>query len=330
MNRYSLLNYCCRWLAVSAGVLVSSLAVAQTDYPARPVRIVVPFPPGGATDIIGRIAAESLTRAFDGKPFIIENVGGAGGTIGTDRVAKAAPDGHILLVATLAANATAPSVYAKLPYDPAKDFVYITPLAFAANALLVSPKLGVGTVAELIAHAKANPGKLAFSSPGIGISNHLAMELFLREAGISGLHVPYKGSGPAIAALIAAEVQMSLDPIASSLSHLRAGTLRALAVSGRTRSTLLPDVPTIAEAGVRNVEAYTWNGLAAPAGTPASIVERLNAAVSTAFKQPELRERLLKMGAEAIDMSPSEFQAFIRTEAGKWGDIARRTGARVE
>lgn len=314
----------CMWLVAA---MVS--AVQAQDYPARPVRIVVSFPPGGNTDIVARLLAEQLGRQW-GRSVLVENRAGAGGTVGIDYAAKAPADGYTLALATLGTNATAPSVYPKLPYDPVRDFAYIAPLAFTPNVLVVNPKMPVRNLAEFIAHARANKGKLTYSSPGVGLSNHLAMELFLRQAGIDALHVPYKGAAPATAAAVAGEVDMSFDAVSTSNGPVRAGTLRALAVSARSRAAMMPDVPTFAEAGVANVEAYTWTGLAAPTGTPREIITRLHRDVTAVMKLPEMRERLAGMGAETIDMSPDEFQAFIRTEAQKWGDIARRVGAKME
>jgi tripartite-type tricarboxylate transporter receptor subunit TctC len=250
--------------------------------------------------------------------------------MGTDYVAKAAPDGYTIQLAALATNATAPSVYSNLPYDPVKDFTYIAPLTFTSNVLVVNAKLPVSSLKEFIAYARANRGKLNYSSPGVGLSNHLAMELFLKAAGIEALHVPYKGSAQATTAVISGEVQMTLDPVSSSVQHIKAGSLKPLGVSARTRSPQLPEVPTFAEGGVPGVEAYTWTGLAAPVGTPAEIVARLHRDVGTIMKLPEMRERMAAMGSEIVDMNPQQFQAFIRSESQKWGDIARRVGAKAE
>ena len=307
---------------------VSAWAHAE-DYPARAVRIIVPFTPGGNTDIVARLLATHLSRIW-GKPVVVENRPGAGGTVGTDYAAKAAADGYTLQLAALATNATAPSVYPSLPYDPIKDFAYISPLTFTPNVLLVNAKLPAKNLPEFISYVRANKGKLAFSSPGVGISNHLAMELLLKQADIEALHVPYKGSAQATTAVLSGEVQMTLDPVSSSLSHIRAGTLRPLGVSARSRSPLLPDVPTLAEGGIHNVEAYTWTGLAAPAKTPREIIAKIHRDVGTVLALPEVRERFAAMGSETVAMSPEQFQAFIGTEAKKWGDIARRVGAKAE
>jgi tripartite-type tricarboxylate transporter receptor subunit TctC len=305
--------------------LTSIAAHAQT-WPSRGVRIVVPFPPGGATDIIARLVAEQMTRDWS-QPVVVENRAGAGGTIGTDLVAKAQPDGYTLLLATLATNAIAPAVYPKLPYDPVRDFTPITPLAGTVSAIAINPAIPVQTLAEFIAYARARPGQLAFSSPGAGVSAHLAMEHFAQVAGLKMIHVPYKGSAPALNAVVAGEVAATFDPIASLAPLAKAGRVRALAISGRERSALLPDVPTIAEAGVRGVESYTWNGLAGPAGLPAAIVDRIHADVSRMLRSDSLRQRLASMGSDALLMSPKEFADFVASETTKWGDIARATGA---
>jgi tripartite-type tricarboxylate transporter receptor subunit TctC len=315
-------------LAIALALAGFASAQAQ-DYPSRTVRIVVPFPPGGNTDIVARLMADQFGKRW-GKSVVVENRPGAGGTMGTDYVAKAAADGYTIQLSALATNATAPSVYPSLPYDPVKDFAYIAPLTFTPNVLLINTKLPVSTLKELVAYGRANKGKLNFSSPGIGISNHLAMELLLKAADVEAVHVPYKGSVQATTAVIAGEVQMTLDPVSSSAQHIKAGTLRPLGVSAGKRSPLLPDVPTIAEAGIPGVEAYTWTGLAVPAGTPHAIVAKLNRDVVAIMKLPEMRERMTAMGSEVVEMAPEQFQAFIRTEAQKWGDIARRVGAKAQ
>jgi tripartite-type tricarboxylate transporter receptor subunit TctC len=242
-------------------------------------------------------------------------------------VAKAQPDGYTLLLATLATNAIAPAVYPKLPYDPGRDFTPITPLAGTVSAIAIHPALPVQNLAEFIAYAKARPGQLAFSSPGAGVSAHLAMEHFTQVAGLKMIHVPYKGSAPALNAVVSGEVAATFDPIASLAPLARAGRVRALAISGRERSALLPDVPTIAEAGIKGVESYPWNGLAGPAGLPAAIVERIHADVTRMLKSDALRQRLASMGSDALLMSPREFADFVASETRKWGDIARATGA---
>ncbi len=321
----TMMRRCLFGFAALLTALCAPALQAQT-WPARSVRIVVPFPPGGATDIIARLVAEQMTRDW-GQPVVVENRAGAGGTIGTDLVAKAAPDGYTLLLATLATNAIAPAVYPKLPYDPERDFTAITPLAGTVSAIAINPSIPARTLAEFIDYARQRPGQLAFSSPGAGVSAHLAMEDFAQVAGLRMIHVPYKGSAPALNAVVAGEVAATFDPIASLAPLARAGRVRALAMSGRSRSPLLPDVPTIAEAGVKGVESYTWNGLAGPAGLPGPIVARIHADVTAMLKSPAFRERLEGMGSDPLLMSPGEFSAFVAAETRKWGEIARRTGA---
>lgn len=305
---------------------LTSIAAHAQSWPTRSVRIVVPFPPGGATDIIARLVAGQMTRDW-GQSVVVENRAGAGGTIGTDVVAKAQPDGYTLLLATLATNAIAPAVYPKLPYNPVRDFTPITPLAGTVSVIAINPSIPSRNLAEFIAYAKARPGQLTFSSPGAGVSAHLAMEYFAQVAGLKMIHVPYKGSAPALNAVVSGEVTATFDPIASLAPLAKAGRVRALAISGRERSALMPDVPTIAEAGVKGVESYTWNGLAGPAGLPAAIVQRIHADVSRMLKSDSLRQRLASMGSDALLMSPKEFADFVASETKKWGDIARATVA---
>lgn len=320
----------CRNLLLGVGIAlgVASVAHAQS-YPSRPVRLVVPFPPGGATDVVARLIAQELSQMWP-QPVVVENIAGAGGTIGTDRVAKSVPDGYTLLFATLATNATAPSVYSKLPYDPQRDFTYLAPISTTTNVLVVNPKLPVNSVRELIDYARANKNQMTYSSPGTGLSGHLGMEMFLAAAGIEALNVPYKGAAPATLAVISGEVMMSLDPSASALSHVRAGKVKALAVLAPKRSPLLPDVPTIDEAGVKGVEVYTWNGLAAPTGTPTDVTAKISRDMTALLNKPEMRDKLVKMGADPLLLSPAEFEKFIRSEAKKWGDIVKRTGVKLD
>jgi tripartite-type tricarboxylate transporter receptor subunit TctC len=319
-------------LFVVALVAAFALGNAQAQapaYPTKPVRIVVPFPPGGATDIVARLVADGLGKTWN-QQVLVENRAGAGGTIGTDHVAKSAPDGYTLLLCTLAANAIAPSVYPRLPYDAGKDFTAITPLTGTASVIAIHPGVPARTLAELIEYAKARPGRLTFSSPGTGVSSHLAMENFAYTTGLQLIHVPYKGSAPALNALAAGEVTMTFDPISTLAPLARAGKVRALAMSGAKRSPLLPDVPTIAEAGVRGVESYTWNGLMGPAGMPREVVGKIYRDTAALLRGAELRERLVGMGSDVLEMTPDEFTAFVRTETDKWGTIARRVNAKVE
>jgi len=312
--------------ALAAGLLSNALA---QPYPAKPVRIVVAFPPGGLTDIVARFVGDQLSKAWN-QQVVVENRAGAGGTIGTDHVAKAAPDGYTLLLATLAANAIAPSVYAKLPYDAARDFTPIMALTGTPSVIAINPAIPAKTIAEFIDHAKARPGILAFSSPGSGVSAHLGMENFALTAGLKMVHVPYKGSAPALNAVVAGEVAATFDPITTVAPLVKGGKLRALAMSGTRRSPLLPEVPTIAEAGLKGVESYAWNGLMGPAGLPREVVARIHHDVGVALRSAELRERMNAVGTEILEMGPEEFAGYIRSETEKWGAIARRVGASAQ
>ena len=318
-----------RTLAVIALALVlHSTALAQA-WPAKPVRIVVAFPPGGLTDIVARFVGDQLSKAWN-QQVVVENRAGAGGTIGTDHVAKAVPDGYTLLLATLAANAIAPSVYAKLPYDAARDFTPIMALTGTPSVIAINPAIPAKTVAEFIDHVKARPDTVAFSSPGSGVSAHLGMENFALTAGLKMVHVPYKGSAPALNAVVAGEVAATFDPITTVAPLVKGGKLRALAMSGTKRSPLLPEVPTIAEAGLKGVESYAWNGLMGPAGLPREVVARIHRDAGVALRSPELRERMNAAGNEILDMGPEEFASYIKSETEKWGAIARRVGATAQ
>ncbi len=304
-------------------------AGAAPGYPSKPIRIIVPFPPGGQTDIVARFIAEGLTKAW-GQQVVVENRAGAGGTIGTDYVAKAAPDGYTLLLCTLAANSIAPSVYPKLPYDAGKDFTPIMALTGTPSVIGINPALPVKNLEEFIAYVKARPGELAFSSPGAGVSSHLAMENFALTAGLRMIHAPYKGSAPALNAVMTGEVAATFDPISTLAPLAKAGRVRAIAMSGARRSSLLPDVPTLAEAGLRGVESYAWNGLMGPAGMPRDIVARLHREVDIIIKSAGLRDRMNALGTDILDMGPDEFATYVRVETEKWGVIARRVGAKAE
>ena len=313
-----------------AVLLFTAPAASQpASYPAKPVRLVVPFPPGGATDIVARLVADGLSRSW-GQQVVVDNRAGAGGTIGTDAVSKAPPDGYTLLLCTLAANSIAPSVYPKLPYDALNGFTPIMPLTGTASVIAIHPSIPAKTLLDFVAYAKARPGQVPFSSPGSGVSSHLAMENFAAATGIQLLHVPYKGSAPALNALAAGEVAATFDPISTLAPLAKSGRVRALAMSGTVRSPLLPDVPTIAEAGVKGVESYTWNGLMGPAGMPADVVTKIYTETTAVMKNPEVRQRLTTMGSDILEMNPEQFKKFVQNETEKWGAIAKRVGAKVE
>jgi tripartite-type tricarboxylate transporter receptor subunit TctC len=307
--------------------LAAGTALAQT-YPSRPVRLVVPLSPGGFADVPTRMLLPRLSLAL-GKQVFVENKPGAGGTIGADSVAKSAPDGHTLLVAATP-HVISAHLYRTLPYDTLKDFAPVALFGSGPYALVVNPQqLPVASVRELIAAAKAKPGKIDYASSGNGSAQHLVSALFSTLAGIELNHVPYKGSGPAMQDLLGGQVPVSFAGIPNVISSVRAGKLRALAVSTANRWSELPEVPTVAEAGVPGYEATLWLGLAAPAGTPAEIVNRLYAETAKVLLDPELQQSFRGAGVSATVMNPQEFGAFMRVEYEKWGRVVRSTGATV-
>ncbi len=317
------------------GVLLGSvLAVlaagsqAQT-YPSRPIRLVVPFPAAGTTDILAREVGQRLSATF-GQSVVIDNRPGAGGNIGSDLVAKSAPDGYTLLMGTVGTHAINPNLYAKMPYDHLKDFVPVVLVASVPNVLEVTPSLPVHSVADLIRLAKAKPGQINFASSGSGTSIHLSGELFKAMAGVDMTHVPYKGSAPALTDLIGGQVQVMFDNLPSSLPQIKAGKLRAIAVTSAQRAPALPDIPTIAESGLPGFEATSWFGILAPAGTSPAIVARINADVNQWLQSPEAKEKLLAQGAAAAGGSPEQFGAYIRAETEKWAKVVKASGARVD
>jgi tripartite-type tricarboxylate transporter receptor subunit TctC len=309
---------------------------SATSWPARPVRIVVPFPPGGTTDILARALAPELQRAF-GQTFVIDNKAGAGGNTGAAEVAKAAPDGYTLLMGTVGTHAINPSLYPRMPYDHVKDFVPVTLVAGVPNVLVVNPamaqKYGIATVEDLARAARANPGKFNFASSGNGTSIHLSGELFKAMTGTYMVHLPYRGSGPALIDLMAGSVDLMFDNLPSALPHIKAGKLRALAVTSATRSGALPDVPTVEEAGgsaLKGYEASSWFGLLAPAGTPAEIVNRLQVECAKALATPSMKERLLSQGALPSGITSAEFARLIAEETTKWARVVKASGAKVD
>ena len=316
--------------------LLPTLARAQGAWPTKPVRIVVPFAAGGTTDILARAIAPELQRAF-GQPFVVDNKPGAGGNSGAAEVAKAPPDGYTLLMGTVGTHAINPSLYPKMPYDHVKDFVPITLVAGVPNVLVMNPasaeKYKVHTVVDLIRAAKANPGKLNVASSGNGTSIHLSAELFKSLTGTFMLHLPYRGSGPALIDLMGGNVDLMFDNLPSALPHIKSGKLKALAVTSGTRSSALPDVPTVAEAGgslLRNYEASSWFGLLAPAGTPADIVNRVQQEVAKSLAQPVIKERLQAQGAIPSGNTPAEFARLIDAETKKWAQVVKASGAKID
>jgi tripartite-type tricarboxylate transporter receptor subunit TctC len=312
------------------------LAAAAQAWPSKPVRIVVPFPPAGTTDILARALAPELQRAF-GQPFVVENKPGAGGNIGAAEVAKAAPDGHTLLMGTVGTHAINPALYAKMPYDHVRDFVPVTLVAGVPNVLVLNPgmaqRYSVASVADLARAARANPDKLTFASSGNGTSIHLSGELFKALTGTQMVHSPYRGSGPALLDLMAGNVDLMFDNLPSAMPHIKSGKLLALAVTSATRSSALPELPTVAEAGgatLASFEASSWFGLLAPAGTPMDIVNRIQQETAKALATPAMRERLQSQGAIPSGNTPTEFARLIDAETRKWAPVVKASGAKVD
>jgi tripartite-type tricarboxylate transporter receptor subunit TctC len=308
-------------IVAGALALLAAGAHAQT-YPAKPIRWIVPFPPGGSTDLLARVVGQKLTESW-GQTVVVENRGGAGGTVGAAEAAKATPDGYTLFMGAIH-HTIATSAYPKLPYDFQRDFAPITVVAIVPNVLVVNPSIPAKTVPELIAHAKANPGKLTYGSAGMGTAHHLIGEVFNSRAGVDILHVPYKGSAPAIADLIGGQVSIMYDTVASCLPHVKAGKIRALAVATAKRSSALPDVPTIAEAALPGFEVTTWFGALAPAKTPKELVAKLNAEIVRILALPDVRKRLLDAGAEPVGNTPEQMAAQIKRETEEYAKVVKQ------
>ena len=316
--------------ATGAALLPASrFALAQDKWPTKTIRFVIPFPAGGTTDIIGRIVAAELHKAW-GESVIADNRAGAGGNIGAEAVARAAPDGYTMLVCTVGTHAINESLYSKLNFEPRKDFAPVTLFAMVPNVVVVHPSVKAESIQELIALLKANPGKINYASSGNGTSIHLSAELFKTMTGTEMTHIPYRGSAPAVTDLLAGTVSVMFDNLPSAMPHIKAGKLRALAVTSAKRSPSLSDVPTVAEAGVPGYEASSWFGLVAPADTPKSIIDKTQQAVAEALKQPEVREKLSAQGAEPVGNTPEEFARFIEAETEKWGKVVRDSGAKID
>ena len=319
---------------IAAFATAMPAARAQGAWPAKPVRVVVPFTPGGTTDILARALAPELAKAF-GQNFYVDNRPGAGGNLGADLVAKAAPDGYNLVMGTVGTQAINPALYPHMPYDAAKDFAPITLVAAVPNVLVINPEkaraYGIASVADLIRYAKAHPGQLNMASSGNGTSIHLSGELFKTMTGTYMVHFPYKGSGPALLDLVGGTMDVMFDNLPSSLPQIRAGKLTALAVTSAQRSAALPDIPTIAEAGpLKGYEASSWFGLLAPARTPPDIINRIQQETAKALATPALKERLTSQGAIPSGMPPAEFGRFIAAEAKKWTQVVKVSGAKVD
>lgn len=307
--------------------LTSNAAHADT-YPDRPINIIVPFPPGGANDIVARVLAPKLSSAV-GQPVIIENKGGAGGTIGAASVARAKPDGYTLLMTAVPFVITQ-SLYSKLPYDGAKDFTPITLLTNAPFLLAASPSLDVQSLSDLLALAKAQPGKVTFSSPGNGSPAHLAGELINKRSGVKMMHVPYKGGGPAVADVVAGHISFTLATSAEIMPFASQGRLRVIGATSKNRISFLPEIATLHESGLPNYEISVWYGISAPTGTPRNVIDLLNKELNAIIKQPDVQERLKVIGMESSGTTAGQFGEFLRLETTKWGQLVRDSGAKVE
>ncbi len=307
-------------LPAVAASLLSCAALAQS-YPNKPVRFIIPFPPGGPTDIMGRLAADTLSKAL-GTQFIADNRGGAGGNIGSELCAKSAPDGYTICMFTVA-QSISPAIYRKLPFDPQKDFTPVTLMAVLPSMLTVHPQLPVKNVKELIALAKSKPGQLSYSSTGNGTSPHMLMEMFKWMTGTEIVHVPYKGQAPSVIDQISGQVQMAFNTAIGVIPHVKAGKLKALAVSTKERFPAMPELPTVAESGVKNFDGASWQGVVMPAGVPRDIVVKLHEILAKSLKTPEAKQRLLALGALPSGNSPDEFAAFIKAETEKWAKVAK-------
>jgi tripartite-type tricarboxylate transporter receptor subunit TctC len=310
-------------------LLAVTLGVAHADdYPARPIMLVVPYPPGGGNDVIARIVAAKMSAAL-GREIVVENRGGAGGTIATRQIARAAPDGYTLLVATssLAIN---PSIYAHVGYDPRKDFSAVGLMAKSQNVLLINASVGAASIQELIARAKAAPGKLTFASTGGGNSVQLAAQLFAQMAGVTLTQIPYKGNASALTDLLGGQVDMMFSPLPAAVGLVRDGKVRALAVTGSTRSALFPDLPTIAQAGLAGYAEELHYGIVAPAGVPRPIVDKLNAALRNALAAPDVAQHFAALGAEVLASTPEVYAADIAAEEAKWSPIVRKAGIKTQ
>jgi len=308
--------------------LIAGVAAAQ-QWPSKPIKWVVPFAPGGTTDILARTIGEKLSVTL-GQPIIVDNKPGAGGGVGADQVAKSPADGYTIMGGTISTHAINASLYSNLPYDPVRDFAPITLIVRVPNMLVVNPELPAKDVRELIALLKASPGKYSFASSGNGTSQHLSGELFKTMTGVEMQHIPYRGSPPALADVVGGQVAMTFDNITTAWPLVKGGKLRALAVTTAKRSPIAPDVPTLAESGLPGYEIGSWQGVFAPAGVSTEIVKRLNTEIVRIINAPDVRQKLVDMGAEPAPNTPEEFAAMVKAEVAKWADVVRKSGAKVD
>lgn len=317
------------WIFIVGTIFVPLSAQAQADYPNKPIRLIIGFPPGGSTDIVGRIVAQKLGERL-GQTIVVENRAGAGGTIGAELAAKAAPDGYTLTIGTTSTHAVAAGAYSKLPYDPVKGFMPISLVAVTPYLLVVNPKVPANNLAELVALAKSQPGKLNYASAGNGSTTHLAMEMLNDVAGIKVVHVPYKGNAQADLAILSNEVQVLFGSMPALLQNAKADKVRPLAVGSAKRSVALPNVPTVAESGYPGFEAALWLGVLAPAGTPKPIIERLNKELVSIVATPDFKVLMEKNGAEPISNSPDQFGSMIRAEVERYGKVVKNIGLKLD
>jgi tripartite-type tricarboxylate transporter receptor subunit TctC len=315
-------------LLTAAGLMLAlTIAAAAQDYPNRPVRLIIPFPPGGSNDVVGRMIGTQLAERL-GKQVVVDNRAGAGGVVGTELAANAPKDGYTLLIVSIA-HAVNPWLY-KLPYDPIKAFTPISVLASGPNVVAAHPSLPVNSIKDLVALTKQKPGEVQYASAGVGTFQHLGAELFKLEAGVNMLHVPFKGGGPAMIDVIGGHTKLLFSSLVQTTPHIRSGKLKALGTGGSKRSSVLPEVPTVAEAGVPTYEAVNWWGVVAPVGTPAPIIERLHKAVQEVQNSPEVQKQFASEGAEIVRMSSAEFGDFMVKEMTKWGRVVKEGGIKAE
>ena len=329
VKRRSFLASAAAALAVGSALVFGNPARAQSDFPSQPVTLVVPFAAGGSTDLVARLIAQKMSETL-GQQVLVDNKGGAGGNLGAGYVAQAEPDGYTILMGTIATHALAPSLYSNLPFDPVTDFEPIALLVTVPNVLTVNKDYPANTVGELIAKLKENPGGETWSSSGNGTPLHLSGELFMKLTGIEMVHVPYKGSGPALIDAISGAVPINFDNLPSSTEYIKSGDLKALAVTTKTRAASFPDVPTMEEAGVPGYETNTWNALFAPAGTPPEVIAKLNEAANEAIADPALKARLAEVGATTVGGTPEQLAEHVKTEIARWKPVIEEAGVKIE
>ena len=315
-------------LALLAGSMTASIALGQ-EFPSKPIRLIAPFAPGGSTDVVARVIAQKLADLWKTQ-VIVDNRAGAGGVIGTEIAARAAADGYTLCMGTASTLAVNPNVYSKLPYDTAKDFVFVSMVAVGPFVLAAHPGVQASTMKELIALARSRPGRLTFASSGPGSVVHMSGELMKLAAGIDLTHVPFKGGGPAALAMLSGDVDLMLNDLPPVLSHIKSGRLKAIAAAMKQRSNLIPDIPTMAEAGVQGAESASWFGMLVPAGTPAPIVARINSGLGSVLRSADYRDRLALVGMEPVFGTSAEFTQYVREEHAKWARVAKAAGVKLD